>query len=205
MSNHKLYQDTFDQLELSEDTLRKVKDMSETTKMNQRKPRRVVKYAGIAAAFVATLTVGNGICYAASGNTILEQVSIYINGEKQEDQVKETVDADGNKQYAIVFDDDSKVELEENSEELRENGMSVDVDAKKGEDGTVSSEITIIDGKLEQKGDQVILTVAGTENIDVTQDIKDGTASGTVTLNGTEYEYNIQGSVKDHTISIHKK
>ena len=110
-NNKKLYKDTFDSLQMSDESLRKVRNMSKNEK---RKRIFKVRYATVMAAIVALFVVSNGVAYAATGSTIVEHVA---NNIKVIDKNGENVDVDvtkenGNVKYKFKGSDGSENVLE---------------------------------------------------------------------------------------------
>lgn len=138
MTNKQLYKDTFDSLKMSEEGLRKVRNMSEKRKTVKRGFRVAVAVAALAIVVAA----GNAGIYAATGDTLIDkvtqQVSIYINGQKAEDSDYKTyTNEDGSTTYEVTVPDDGSGDakfyitekmLEENGEDVKkikiEDGVS---------------------------------------------------------------------------------
>lgn len=81
MNNKEFYTDTFNEVHVPAAVLGKVRDMKmeKTTIKRQNK----LRYAVSAVAVLAVcLIASNGICYAATGDTWIQKVTFYVNGEK---------------------------------------------------------------------------------------------------------------------------
>lgn len=149
-NNKKLYKDTFDSLQMSDESLRKVRNMS---KNDKRKRIFKVRYATVMAAIVALFVVSNGVVYAATGSTIVEHVA---NNIKVMDQNEETIDVDvttenGKVKYKFKGNDGSEnvLELPEND---GKNDYDIQVKAKDGEVEYIiedASETTFSEVKIE--------------------------------------------------------
>ena len=104
MNNKQLYKETFDAMQMSDESIRKVKNMSE--KMNQKRRLKAGFRAAIAAAcLVAVFAIGNAAVYASTGSSLVERVSLYINGKKADvDRITKGKDKNGNDYYKIELD-----------------------------------------------------------------------------------------------------
>ncbi len=75
----------------------------------------IVKLAITAAAVGLAFGLGNVVTYAAEGNSLIKTISIWINGEKVEEEIefKETT-WDGEKYYYGTFETESNDDASEN-------------------------------------------------------------------------------------------
>ena len=213
MNNKKLYQDTFDQLVMSEEGLRKVMDMSENNK--KRYLGRGMRAAAAVMVLAVLFAVGNIAVYAATGDSLVmkmsEKVSVYINGEKAEAEdlekhVKKNVDQDGNTQYEIDLPDENEtaaVVITENEDGEMDTSWEVHTKTA-GEDG--DSQDKNIAGSLQEKGKKVFLIIGNIgekqKKVDITKDFSDGRAKGTVKYDGKTCRYTVTGTVQEHKIII---
>jgi len=181
MNNKQWYQETFDQLVMSEESIRKVKNMEKKEKKRMRAGFRVaVTMAVLAAVFV----VGNVAVYAATGDTLIEKgiekVSLFI--DKKEVDIKEMekhIDQNGNSHYKITLDDaEHKVTIYEKKQ--------------------------LISRELKKEGKKIYLVVADKQKIDITKDFSDGEAKGVFKLDGETYRYFVSGTVEKYDINIKK-
>ena len=207
MSNKKLYKDTFDSIQLSEEAFRKVINMNKQTKLL---PKRTFKFQNIIVATVATFALlfisSNAISYAATGNTLIENVTIYMNENKVDDsQVTSYTNKNGNIHYEMEIDEkgDSsrKIVITDTALDM---GYSISYD-EETENNETTLNISIIQATVKQKGDQVVLVIGDDQQkILITDDFKDGTATGTFTLDGITYEYVVEGTIDSNTVNIQK-
>lgn len=145
MKNHEYYKETFDEVQLSEAMLGKVKGFKMEEK-NLRKKSKMRYAIAAAAAFVLCFVVSNGIVYAATGDSWVTKVSLYINGVLTEREIIWEQTEDGNVGYFEIDQDDVKVEVEimEDGEEIPNIGIgfydsedgktSIEMDASYGEE-----------------------------------------------------------------------
>ena len=89
-----LYKETFEQCQLSEECLGKVRNMRETSK---RTKKYGIRYAAVVAVVLSILAGSNIISYAATGAGIAENVKIYLQSEGKKKEV--TTSSDGTYEY----------------------------------------------------------------------------------------------------------
>ncbi len=191
MDNKKYYQNTFDEVHASEDLLGKVRNMKRETINGKIKSTRRAAYIAAAAALMAIVS-SNVITYAATGSTWVEKVMVSINGEEKEIEFTKRVDAEGNEYLEGTF------EVDENEKEMSIE-FENEIGDEEGEDKTSDSVSTIAEIKAE--GDKIYL-IAGTQKIDITEDMKDEKCEGTYEEDGTVFYYTIEGNVEEYSISI---
>lgn len=182
--------------------------------MNMKKRElRIKKAARIAAATAAIAAVGfvasNGICYAATGNTWVSNVLMYVNGEPVEKEV--TWHESGDALYGTVELDDEQIgDNKEISVAIEGNGEEADsffiqTTPEDGEDkGRASNDSAKEEGTLKKEGDQIMLTILG-QKFDVTKDFEDGEATGNVDYNGESFVYKVTGTLKDYDLTLERK
>ena len=208
MSNKKLYKQTFDSIQMSEEAFRKVMNMKENT---QPTPKRTLKFQNVIMAAVAAFALlfisGNAISYAATGTTLLESVTVYMSKTKADDSpLTSYTDKNGYTHYKIEFPkkDNSSGEIIV-SDKAPDMGYSISYDTKT-ENNETTLNISIIEATVQQEGEQVVLVIGDNKQKTViTDDFKDGTAKGTFTLDEVTYEYVVEGTVKHNTINIQKQ
>ena len=122
-----LYKETFEQCQLSEECLGKVRNMRETSK---RTKKYGIRYAAVVAVVLSILAGSNIISYAATGAGIAENVKIYLQSEGKKKEV--TTSSDGTYEYK-KGDTEYKVVPEERA--LKENDMQIEgnIDEDSGE------------------------------------------------------------------------
>lgn len=191
MKNKEYYQGTFDEVHVPEAVLGKVKGMKMEEKKIQKKSK--LRYAAaIAAAFGLCIVASNGICYAATGNTWVEKVILYINGEAVEQDITWHQDGDlvyGEFEYQVDGEEPAVVEFY--------NGEDTQMEIKDGaeyEECNLTSEIL-------QENERIYLVI-GDSKIDITEDFADGECSGTFEFKGDTYKYELSGTVDDYTVDV---
>ncbi|MDE7366590.1 MAG: hypothetical protein K2N24_04475 [Lachnospiraceae bacterium] len=191
MKNKEYYQGTFDEVHVPEAVLGKVKGMKMEEKKIQKKSK--LRYAAaIAAAFGLCIVASNGICYAATGNTWVEKVILYINGEAVEQDITWHQDGDlvyGEFEYQVDGEEPAVVEFY-NSEDTQ---MEIK-DGAEYEECNLTSEIL-------QENDRLYLSI-GDSKIDITEDFADGECSGTFEFQGVTFEYELSGTVDNYTVDV---
>lgn len=84
MNENKNIKEVYDQIHAPEALLGKVMEMKKDTF----KFRKVVKFAIAAvAALVLTVAASNGICYAATGETLFSKIKFFVNEEEVEHEI----------------------------------------------------------------------------------------------------------------------
>ncbi len=195
MNNKQLYKETFDAMQMSEESIRKVKNMSE--KMNQKRRLKTGFRAAIAAAcLVAVFAIGNAAVYASTGSSLVERVSLYINGEKTDvDRITKGKDKNGNDYYKIELDG-----TKEKSAGISTAGDVLNPDHVETPDSAKSENIP---ARLEKEGRKIYLLMEeGEKKIDITKDFEDGRAEGEFQHSGKTCRYIVSGTVEEHTIDI---
>lgn len=170
------YQDTFNEVHAPEELSGKVMNMQKT---DNKKTAAIFmrRLAAVAAIALVVLVGGNGITYAATGSGLFKTVKVYFNGSSYEAQLEEKVDEDsGVTYYEGTFEDaegDIDVVITEADDfEQAPYDVTVGTPAVLEEDG----KIYLTDGELK---------------LDITEDVKDGTASGSYEKDGLTYEYKV--------------
>jgi len=184
MTNKEKYKQAFSILRASG----KIK--MEDLKMKKSKISKVaVAVAALAACFVAT----NSICFAAIGDTWVEKVIIYLNGQTVEVEAEMRDLGDGN--YSCVMEVPAETS----------GGISTVVVGGY----TRPTEFTIVSSTEEEayiKEENGVIQFCYREVcLDITADYADGAAAGTFTANGKEYNYSVTGNAEEYEISLTEK
>ena len=203
MSNKQFYKETFNSLQMSEEAIRKVKNMSENnTKKRRLKP--VFRAAIAAASLVVVFAIGNAAVYAATGSSLVEKVSVYINGEKVDvDKITKGRDENGNDYYQLELDEgtDMSSEICMSGDPSEEPEASYYAGTENGyfktrlltmDEKTYLLYLPIDDGS-EKKREKMI---------DITEDFKDGKAEGEFVYNNFPYYYKVSGTIEKYKIDI---
>ena len=189
MNNKEFYTDTFNEVHVPAAVLGKVRDMKMERAAIKRQSK--LRYAVSAVAVLAVcLIASNGICYAATGDTWIQKVSFYVNGEKQE------LDVTMHKEGDTVVGEVTR-EVDEGEEAYVVTTDNI------GSDEELVVESAIKDTSLISEGDKVYLVIGDNlKKIDITEDFADGKCSGSFELEGLTYNYEITGTVEESSISL---
>ena len=206
MKNEKWYKETFDKVHVPEELLGKVMDMENQT---EKKAKRGWRYAmGALAAAFGLFVASNGICYAATGETWVSRVTIYLNGEKVEKEVTWQENEDGTFFAELELENDMECELFAITDDIElatgELSYSFDGEELTGEDGEyafVSCEVeTDEDGSVWLRVSENGICVA---EADVTADLADGMAEGDIAYDGFTYHYQVtQGADGEYELML---
>lgn len=172
------YQDTFNEVHAPAELSRKVMNMART----ENKKTAVSfarRFAAVAAIALTVFVGGNGIAYAATGNSLLKTVKVYINGSGYETQLEEEVDENGVTYYEGTFED------------VEGDLSMVITDDMEFEEGSydVTIETEGVPDVVEENG-KIYLT-DGDVKIDITDDLKDGKASGSYDKDEMTFKYEV--------------
>ncbi|MBQ7943018.1 MAG: hypothetical protein IJ326_03030 [Lachnospiraceae bacterium] len=191
MENKKYYQEAFHEVHAPKALTGKVMDMTRREKTGY----TFVKKFAMTAAALATLFVGsNGVAYAATGSTWVNDIIVYLNGTECDVDVERTVDEDGNINYSITTEvqDGAAVYVTATSTEEDAPGeIYIDV-----MDADTAPEVIEVNG--------VTYFTYGDLAIDITEDLKDGEASGTFEKDGVTQQYIVTGSAGEWSVQIEK-
>lgn len=190
MNNRDYVRGAYDEIHAPDALFGKVMDMKnkEVKKFDK---RNVLKYAAAFAAFAVAFAGSNGICYAATGETWVEKAYVYINGEKQEQDITYTQEGD-------MVVGEMQLEVDENDDVV----VSVVDEAVTGEDEfSGAMEAT---AELKAENGKVLLVAYG-QTVDITEDFADGEARGQIECNGEMVNYTVTGTVDAYEISLESK
>lgn len=204
MSNKEWYQKTFEQVQISEKMLREVETMS-TEKKNRK--QGYMRFVAAAAALLVVFLVGNGVSYAATGESILGHVTILLDGKKvDEGKLRKTKGKDGKDVYVYHVDSDADVELQIDTDYMEKEGLGVQVDMENETAGIQGMHVTFLSGEVKKMDNQIYLIIGENEKqIDITDDFQDGKAEGEFQISGTDYTYTVTGTVEEAKVSICEK
>lgn len=192
MREQEKYKQMMNEIHVSETTLRKVMEM-DMSKKNLNKKRMIGKIGTVAATLMLCMVASNGICYAATGHSWVSKAIIYINGEKVEQDVVLEDQGDGTVAFEVEAPTDGEA--------------SVVAGAVMDEDGNVKSydvsagEEEVLLGTVVDEGGKQFFEYGG-EKLDITDDLADGEASGTIEISGDEYHYEITGEDGNYSVSV---
>lgn len=159
MKNQEIFKQTFDEIHAPDVLFGKVMDLQMEKK--EFKTRNVVKAAVCALALgMGLFGAGNGICYAATGETLITKMKVVINGEETQQEVQWTQEGDSyHGEVVIPSEDGSSVTVLTVSDDIPENmdvSMEISKDEVAGEDGVTEEETVEIEIKDEEKVESFI-------------------------------------------------
>lgn len=189
--NIELYRQTFDEIHASPELLGKVKDMKNSKNTHKIKKAAQIGYT-LAAALALCFIFSNVITYAATGSSWITKVVVRINGEEKQVDMVHMQDENGNDYYQGTFevDEDKGMTMEFTDEIQTEAAAETGLPA-------INTSIIREDGK--------VFLLANDLKIDITEDIQDEICSGSFTLDGTEYSYEITGNPEEYQIDLSTK
>lgn len=204
MKNQEKYKAVFGEIHASDDLVRKVRNISMENKKLQRNRKWKVALASVAAAF-GLFAGANGICYAATGDNLVSKIVIMVNGEEVESEIEWHEEGDtlvGTIEYEVEDDaEGASIAVQGGFIADKEDAELIEGDA---ENSVYELDAMDTSGIVVQEEDGKIYLVPGegTQKIDITEDIADGTAEGTLTYNGEECNYIVIQSEDGYSVSI---
>lgn len=222
-SNQQLYRDAFEQIKLSDQGYRQIRNMEENTMIHfdkKQKKRMAYRIAVSLAALTVVFLSANGIAYAATGSTLVEQVvghvSVYINGKPYDGaKVTKIQDKNGDTHYQVTVDEKTDHSTEIHMDEsVKDGNISIEKDAASStpedtaKDPSSASQETP-KTTVKQVKDVIYLIIEGISEepvqVDITQDFADGSAKGSIQIGNNEYQYGVRGSIEEYTIDLEKR
>ena len=178
-------QSTFEELHAPDGLRRKVMNMSSNV---TKKGMSAVKKLAVAAALAVVLFAGsNGVAYAMTGNTWVETVmaKISVNGVLQDVEMDVDVREDGLVVYhgTVEAEDGHEVGILIANDSVPEGADVIILEM----DTNVVPERTEV---VEEDGK--VTLVVGEITLDITEDMADGTATGSFEKNGEMYQYEVK-------------
>ena len=228
MKNKDFYKKTMEQIVLSEETFRAVRNVE----VNTKKRKAILKYVAVAASVALVLFISsNALVYAMTGETLMEMVPEVIEQIKNAGKLKPT-DAvvggnAGQSKEDIISTEEPQVGVPRVVDfYIDENGLHtyvIDLDghiqkAAIRVDGVLEHSSVVVystygragiiclEGTLSEKDDKILLYLAD-DPFDITEDFKDGVATGSWYessgwLRGMTFEYTVTGSLEEYTVSV---
>lgn len=199
MRNSEYYKKAYDEVHAPAALLGKVMNMKKERKEIKKKST-AKKWLTAAAALALCFVASNGISYAATGETWVQKVTIYLNGEPYEQDVTfhqegdmfigefELPDADEDTVQYVVLD------------EMADAVDAVDVNYST----EVASSCTITT-ELVQEDDRVYLVINDdtANRVDITEDFADGSAAGQYDgFEGMTLKYTVTGNVEEYSVEL---
>jgi len=207
MKNKENVKLVYDEIHAPDALFGKVMEMNR----KQSKVRNIVKYAmGTAAAFALAFVTSNGICYAATGQTWISKAIVYINGEATEQELEWHQEGDllySTIDVPVEEGDEARVEVysfvTDSEQPVEQMVIMSDATLSKAiSEGTITGteEEALLAELLQEEGKVYLVTPE--EKIDITEDFRDGEASGTFALGTLYMTYKVTGTVEEHEISL---
>ncbi len=193
MRNSEYYKKAYDEVHAPAALLGKVMNMKKE-RNEIKKKNTAKKWLTAAAAMALCFVASNGIAYAATGETWVQKVTVYMNGEPVEQDV--TFHQEGD-----MIIGEFEVDVPEG-----EDPAYVVVESKDDDLSQAVSESSNYTMKTElvQENDRVYLVINGdnVNRVDITEDFADGTATGTYTLEGVSLTYTVTGTVEEYNVTL---
>lgn len=181
----KAYRDTFDEIHAPEALSRKVLNMANES-TNNKGISSMRRWVSVAAMALVVFVGSNGIVYAATGNTWLQNVVVHFSGSSAQAELATEV----NEEDAVTY------------------MVSAPTEAGAGEvDVTEGSEIEVLPYVVTPskpkviEEDDLIFLQDGDIKIDITHDLNDGTAIVSYEKDGMINAYTVTGKDGDWTIT----
>ena len=125
----------------------------------------------------------------------MAKVIFYINGEKVEKNVAFDESENGNGSISFEVKEPTKGECSvEVGDAADENGNSISSDM-------LAEEIEMLDGTVISKNGKQFFKY-GKEEVDITEDLADGKASGTIESSGEKYHYEVTEKEGNYSVSV---
>lgn len=196
MTNKAHYHAMMDQVRAPERVLGRAKDI--TMEKTKRAPL-ALKYATVTmVALLSVFAVTNGVCYAATGETWVQHFTTTIDGQPVDITVKAT-DAENERVGEVI------VTAKSNGERVELGGDEAVGDVASSESvgfyvstATDGGEAVVVEGE----DGTVSLVIGSSEPVDITEDIADGRAEGTVTVDGDTVGYTVTGTSGAYEVQL---
>lgn len=202
MKNKEAIKHVYDEIHAPDALFGKVMEMDR----KESKIKNVVRYAmGTVAALVLAFITSNGICYAATGQTWISKAMVYINGQATEAEI--TWHKEGDQVYGEM-----EVDVEEGTATRVDTFVSITDDVQNERTYSISEEVFLEDeevfpvedaimAEVKEEEEKVYL-ITEIEKVDITEDFRDGEATGSFVYCGLTMRYIVTGTVEKYEISI---
>lgn len=193
MRNSEYYKKAYDEVHAPAALLGKVMDMKKERKEIKKK-NTVKKWLTAAAAMAFCFVASNGICYAATGKTWVQKVTVYLDGQPCEQEITfhqegdvligelEVSDAENHEYAVIEFRDD----VGDSTEYISEM------------DFTMRTELVQENGRI-----WLVINGDNANRVDITEDFADGSASGIYAgFEGLTLRYTVTGTVEEYSVEL---
>lgn len=201
MNNKERMKEAYDEVHAPDVLLRKVMAMKNKEAKREVGKRMVLRYAVAVAGLAIVLAGSNGICYAATGETWIEKVKVYVNGNETEQEMTYYKEGDKVVGELELEVQDGTYAMIANTTNIEETEV-IDVSIfDTSEDAATEMNRDGLGGKLCSQNGKTILEIGG-QNIDITEDYADGEATGKFDFKGSNYQYTVTGDVESYNISV---
>lgn len=120
------YKKMFDEINISDDCMRKVRNM-ETKNKKIRKFK--IRYAAVVLVALALFATSDVVSYAATGSGIAKHIQVFITDNGDKTKLKETEDGS-----YIYKDKDKKVKVQINKDTLEKESLNINADVNNDKD-----------------------------------------------------------------------
>ena len=193
MRNSEYYKKAYDEVHAPAALLGKVMDMKKERKEIKKK-NTVKKWLTAAAAMAFCFVASNGICYAATGKTWVQKVTVYLDGQPCEQEV--------------TFHQEGDVligELEVSDAENHEYAVIEFIDDVGNSTEYISEMDVTMRTELVQENGRIWLVINGdnASRVDITEDFADGSASGIYAgFEDWPLRYTVTGTVEEYSVEL---
>ncbi len=207
--------ETFDNIHIPPALLGKVEDAMNTQK--NKKSKKIIKAAAAAvAASTICLLASNGICYAATGHSLLGKVTMYVNGRKVEfkDVDVNIEKGEPTSYYTFTVDDDNNgynLTIGSDSEdnyitEIESDAKIVITQDENKQHTDSSSQAESLNFKVKKEGERVyLLSEDGKKKIDITDQFTGQKAEGDFNWKDMTYHYKVTRKSEEYSLSVDAK
>ena len=120
------YKKMFDEINISDDCMRKVRNME----VRNKKIRKFkIRYAAVALVALALFATSDVVSYAATGSGIAKHIQVFITDNGYKTKLKETEDGS-----YIYKDKDKKVKIQVNKDTLEKESLNINADVNNDKD-----------------------------------------------------------------------
>ena len=201
MSNRSQYKAMMEGVHAPADLLARAKGIPMEKKSTQRTMTMRIA-AATCAAVLGVFAVTNGVCYAATGETWVEKVTVFVNGQEQEVDMTFSQEGDATvAEMTVETDEGGSLVVSVDGDMVKSDGYQLSVN----EGASGSFQVHGDDGAsvLEGEDGTVLLAVDGVDPIDITSQLAhSGIAKGSFEKNGETYSYEVSGQSGNYNVNL---
>lgn len=173
--------------------------------MEKKQVMRTVALRYATAACVAVLgvfAVTNGVCYAATGETWVEKVTVFVNGQEQEMEMTFSQEGDATvARMEVETADGNIVEVSADGDMVTSDDYALSIKEGASDSYQVYGDDNA--SVLEAADGTVLLSVPGMDSIDITEQLAHGgVAKGTFDKDGETYSYVVSGQSGSYNVTL---